>query len=177
MISLKKRLLLAGLMSLCLLSGCGEKKELTEFKENMTTFYTEITSIGESINTISPDSEDAVSSLLGHLDAMDSQFQFLAEIPVPDEFASVEDLANDAAEHMSQAVSYYRQAYEGESFNQNYADAASRHYESAMKRVNYIATLLQGKIPEDANIIVTEGDDTEFTPYSEDTEAGTANIN
>ncbi|MBQ9991697.1 MAG: hypothetical protein IJP31_12305 [Lachnospiraceae bacterium] len=167
---IKKGLLLIGFMALIMLTGCGERKELTEFKENMTSFYTEITSIGESMNAISPDSEDAVSSLLGYLDAMNLQFQFLAEIQVPAEFVSIEALADDAADHMSQAVSYYRQAYEGESFDENLAEAASQHYESAMKRVNYIATLLQGDIPEDANVIVTEGEDTEFTPYSEENE-------
>lgn len=170
----RKGLALAGLLSLLFLSGCGEKKELTEFKENMTTFYTEITTIGASMKEITPDSEGAVASLLEHLDSMNTQFQFLSEIQVPDEFTSIEDLADDAAEHMTEAVNYYRQAYEGEAFNVNLADAASQHYESAMKRVNYIAALLQGEIPEGANIVVTEGDDTEFEPYSELQQQNTA---
>lgn len=150
-----KRILLISCVSLLWLSGCGEKKELTEFKENMTTFYTEIAHIGEGIEGIAPDAETAVDSLLEGLAKLEHQFQFLADVQVPDEFISIEDLADDAADHMHQAVSYYRQAYEGEQFNESYAEAASKHYENAMKRVGYIASLLQGEIPEDTNVVVT----------------------
>ncbi len=161
------RLFMICLLTSLLLTGCGEKKELTEFKENMALFHTEITAIGESINGISVESEDAVASLLESLDAMEVQFDFLAEMEVPAEFSNIEALADDASMHMTEAVSYYRQAYADGSFDENLAAAAAQHYASAMKRVNYIATLLQGEIPEGSDVIVTSGDDNEFTPYTE----------
>ncbi|MDD7027204.1 MAG: hypothetical protein PUI46_08985 [Lachnospiraceae bacterium] len=162
-----KLLIIIGLLTLGLLAGCGEKKELTEFKENMSLFYTQITAIGESLNGITAQSEDAVASLLDNLDAMEEQFKFLAEIEVPAEFSNVEALADDASMHMAEAVNYYHQAYADGAYNENLLYAAAQHYESAMKRVNYIASLLQGEIPEGAEIIVTEGEDNEFEPYSE----------
>ncbi len=155
-----KLLIIISLLTLGLLCGCGEKKELTEFKENMSQFYTQITAIGESLNGITAQSEDAVASLLANLDAMEEQFRFLAEIKVPAEFSNIETLADDASMHMTQAVNYYHQAYADGAYDENLLSAASQHYQSAMKRVNYIASLLQGEIPEDASVI-TEEDGTE----------------
>ncbi|MGN0305254.1 MAG: hypothetical protein ACI4D2_03760 [Lachnospiraceae bacterium] len=163
-------LLIVTLLSFVLLTGCGEKKELTEFKDNMTLFYDQITDIGDSMKEISPDSEDAVNSLLTLLDAMEVQFQFLADIQVPTEFSTIETLADEAAMHMTEAVNYYHQAHEGEIFDENLASVASQHYGIAMKRINYIATLLQGEIPDDPNVIVTEDNGQEFEPYSAEDE-------
>ncbi|MGN0308387.1 MAG: hypothetical protein ACI4DN_09240 [Lachnospiraceae bacterium] len=165
-----KGFLVTALFTLSFLAGCGEKKELTAFKEDMASFYTEIAAIGDSIEAITPDSEDAVTALLDNLEALDEQFRFLADIQVPAEFSNVEELADDAAQHMTNSVDYYRQAYENEIFDENLAQAASQHYESAMKRIKYIASLLKGEIPEGDDIIITEGDDTEFAPYSEESE-------
>lgn len=165
-----KGFLVTALLALSFLAGCGEKKELTTFKEDMASFYAEIAAIGDSIDAITPDSEDAVTTLLDNLEALDEQFRFLADIQVPAEFSNVEELADDAAQHMTNAVDYYRQAYENEIFDENLAQAASQHYEGAMKRIKYIASLLKGEIPEGEDIIITEGDDTEFSPYSEESE-------
>ncbi len=171
MMQKNRGLLLIALLSFMLLAGCGEKKELTEFKENMSLFYDQITDIGDSMKEISPDSEEAVNSLLTLLDAMEAQFQFLADIQVPTEFSTIETLADEAATHMTEAVNYYHQAHEGETFDENLASVASQHYQIAMKRVNYIATLLQGEIPDDPNVIVTEDNGQEFEPYSAEDES------
>ena len=147
-----------------LLAGCGEKEELTKFNEDMNQFYTEVSAIESAIATIDESSENAVTTLLINLEQMAGEFQKLAELEVPEEFVSIEDLADDAAEYMNEAVRLYGEAYEEDYVSDSLITAATENYESAMKRVNYIAALLQGEIPEGA--VVTESDGTEFDPYS-----------
>lgn len=159
-------LILVTITSMLFFSGCGEKEELTVFKEQISNFYTEVSAIETEINAIAEDSENAVSTLLINMEQMSEQFQKLADLEVPAEFVSVEDLADDAASYMYEAVRLYGEAYEDDYVSDSLIQAASDNYESAMKRINYIAILLQGEIPEGATVI--EGDGTEFEPYVEE---------
>ncbi len=153
------------LFSFCFLLGCGEKEELITFEENMTAFYENITTIGASMDSIDPTAQDAVTLMNTYLEDMLQEFQFLASMEIPAQFASIEDLADDALEYMEEAVRLYAEAYEEDYVSAPFIQAAGENYESAMKRVNYIATLLQGKIPEGATVIEAEG--TEFEPYTQ----------
>ena len=65
---------------------------------------------------------------------------------------------------MQEAVRLYEEAYAEEYVNDALIQAAAENYEYAMKRVNYIAIILQGEIPEGATVIETDG--TEFEPYT-----------
>ena len=162
---LKKYILIFSLL-LCMIffAGCGEKEELTTFKEEMNNFYTEVSAIESAINSIDEQSENAVSTLLINLEQMSAQFQQLAELEVPEEFISVEALADDAADYMYEAVRLYGEAYEEDYVSDSLIRAAADNYDSAMKRINYIAVLLQGEIPEEA--VVVEGEGNEFEPYT-----------
>ena len=164
---LKKQALLISIITCMLIfTGCGEKEELTVFKEQISDFYTEVSALEAEIASIDEESENAVSTLLINLEQMNEQFQQLAELAVPAEFISVEDLAEDAASYMHEAVRLYGEAYEEDYVSDALIKAAAENFESAMKRINYIAVLLQGEIPEGATVI--EGDGTEFEPYVED---------
>lgn len=147
-------------------TGCGEREELTTFKEEISLFYEEVSAIENNMQNIDESSEDAVVTLLSYLEQMSLQFQKLAEMEVPPEFISIEDLADDAYEYMSEAVRLYGEAYEEDYVSDPLIQAASENYASAMRRINYIALLLQGEIPEGATIV--EGDGTEFEPYVEE---------
>ena len=162
----KRYTLLITLVCMMALAGCGEKEELTAFKENINNFYTEVSAIETAISSIDEQSEDAVATLLINLEQMSSQFQQLADMEVPEEFISVEDLADDTASYMHEAVRLYGEAYEEDYVSDSLIQAAAENYESAMKRINYIAVLLQGEIPEGATVI--EGDGNEFEPYTEE---------
>ena len=159
-------LMLVTIISMLFFAGCGEREELTVFKEQIDNFYTEVSALETEMNSITEDSENAVSTLLVSLEQMSEQFQELADLDVPAEFISVEDLADDAASYMYEAVRLYGEAYEEDYVSDSLIQAASDNYESAMKRINYIAILLQGEIPEGANVI--EDDGTEFEPYVEE---------
>ena len=157
---------MAFIVCMLIFTGCGEKEELTVFKEQISDFYTEVAALEEKMVSIDENAENAVDTLLLNLEQMNTQFQQLAEVEVPMEFISVEELAEDAAVYMHEAVRLYGEAYEEEYISDSLIQAAAENYESAMKRVNYIAVILQGEIPEGATVI--EGDGTEFEPYIEE---------
>ena len=153
-------------MSMLVFTGCGEKEELTVYEENMKNFYAEISEIENAIAEIDESSENAVKTLLINMVEMAACFQTLANMEVPMEFISIEELADDASAYMDEAVRLYSEAYEEDYVSDALVQAATENYESAMKRINYIAVLLQGEIPEGATVV--EGDGTEFEPYSEE---------
>ena len=159
-------LLIALMMSMLVFTGCGEKEELTVYEENMKNFYAEISKIENAIAEIDESSENAVNTLLVNMEEMAACFQTLANMEVPMEFISIEELADDASAYMDEAVRLYSEAYEEDYVSDALVQAATENYESAMKRINYIAVLLQGEIPEGATVV--EGDGTEFEPYSEE---------
>ena len=159
-------LLIALMMSMLVFTGCGEKEELTVYEENMKNFYAEISKIENAIAEIDESSENAVNTLLVNMEEMAACFQTLANMEVPMEFISIEELADDASAYMDEAVRLYSEAYEEDYVSDALIQAATENYESAMKRINYIAVLLQGDIPEGATVV--EGDGTEFEPYSEE---------
>ena len=155
-ISLSTKLLLITLF-LFAVTGCGKNAELENYKANMNQFFENIRIFDSSINSIAPDSETAVSELLALLDSMNISFEQMASLEVPDGFPGVDDLADEASAYMSEAVSYFHQAYEGE-FDASLENIARQNYERANVRIQYIVSIFQGDIPEE---IYTYEDDTE----------------
>lgn len=156
-----KIILLLTFLTAFFLTGCGKDAELENYKANMNQFFENIRVIDSSINALDPNSETAVSDLLSLLDSMNTSFEQMASLDVPDGFPGVDELADEASEYMSEAVSYYHQAYEN-GYNANLEDAARQYYESANVRFQYIVSILHGNIPEE---IYTYEDETS----SEDT--------
>ena len=144
----KYSVILGMILGMGFLCGCGEKEELTQFHEDINQFYTEISVIEDEIAAIDEETEDAFFSMINQMEQMAMQFQNLAQIKVPEEFISVEELAEDAASYMDEAFRLYSEAYEEDYVSDSLIQAAAENYESAMKRINYIAIILQGEIPE-----------------------------
>ena len=144
------------------LTGCGSKSDpvLDNYKANMNQFFENIRVFDSSINAIDPNSDTAASQMLSLLDAMDTSFAQMASFEVPDSFPGVSELAQEASSYMSEAVSYFHQAYEGESFDAVLEDVARQNYERANLRLQYIISILHGDIPEEIYV------------YDEDTESG-----
>lgn len=154
-----KKKLLALLLATCFtlsVTGCGEDKELTEYKEKMDTFFSEVEIIHNKMNTIDPESEDALDDLFECLDDLDAQFATMAAIEVPDEFSSLESLADEASENMSLAVENFHNAYSADSYNEYTAATAEEYYARANKRLQYMIDILHGKMPEGDDVIITE---------------------
>ncbi len=137
-------------LCVCLLSGCGDNQELENYKANMNQFFENIRIFDSSINAIqNPESDEAVAELLSLLDSMDTSFQQMASLEVPDCFPGVDELADDASRYMSEAVSYYHMAYEGGGFDASLEDIAQQNYVFANTRLQYIVSILHGNIPEE----------------------------
>lgn len=146
---MKKRLI--SILCLCfgllIISGCGNDKQLEEYKKNMETFYSEISTYDSTINSIDVNSETSVSELLTALDQIAEKFTWMAELPIPEEFSSIETLASEAGEYMTTAVSLFHQAYESEPFDSQTAANAKEYYDRANKRILYILAVLRGEDP------------------------------
>lgn len=149
-----------------LLSGCGKNEELEAYKSNMNQFFENVRFFDSSINAIDPEADNAVSELLSLLDSMDKSFVQMASLEVPDGFPGVEQLADEASEYMTEAVSCYHQAFEGESFDSALAGVAKQNYDCANLRLQYIVSILHGDIPEE----IFTYEDTDNEENSEDSE-------
>lgn len=130
------------------LSGCGKDAKIENYKANMNQFFENIRIFDSSINAIDPNSETATTELLSLLDSMNTSFSQMASLEVPDSFPGVEDLATQASEYMSEAVTFYHQAYDGE-YDATLEDVARQNYERANVRLQYIVSILHGVIPEE----------------------------
>lgn len=139
-----------------LLTACGQDEELTAYQEDMNTFFEHIASYHEGMNAIDASAPDAKNQLLSYLDQLQTEFAWMAELTVPDEFSAVDSLADEADENMRQAVALYHSAYEAEVFDEPTAQAAREYYDRANIRIQYIVSILHGEIPEGEGITYTE---------------------
>lgn len=156
----KWRILILSILMSTLLSGCGSSDEkLDTYKANLDAFTEIIAQRSEAINNIDSSSENAVKDLLENLDAIERVFTSLAELEVPSQFSNAEELADDADNYMKEAVSLYHEAFESETYDEFAAEAALENYNRAMKRIQYIADILKGEIPEGDDVVVTTVDE------------------
>ena len=155
---MKKRLLIT-LLTLCfvlLLTGCGENKELTKYKNDMDKFFSNVEIIHNKMNSIDYDEENALDELFTCLNDLDKEFKTMAALQVPSEFTSIETLADEASENMTLAVTNFQDAYSKDSYNEYTAATAFEYYERANKRFQYMIDILHGKMPEGENVTITE---------------------
>lgn len=170
---MKKALFFAVFFLFVTLTGCGKTEDaLIQYKSDMTDFTNHIEELVTSIDNIDLDSDTRTQELLGYLDEMDAAFAEMGNLPVPEQFANIEELADDASANLSKSVALYHQAFdvEGE-YDPQIVNAALEYYSRAFKRLDYISTILQGELPEDESItIIHEGDEEESTPTSTESE-------
>jgi len=155
-LKIKILLLLAGLLAAVSLTACGEDPELTQFKNNIEKFCTDISEIDTAINSIDASSENAVGELLSCLDELDEVFQGFAELDFPEKFDYLEEIADQSSYYMTEAVSSYHMAYGENSYDENIAAYARENYSRAYKRIQIIITFLHGEKPTDADLIIEE---------------------
>lgn len=160
MIKEKSLTILAVMVTIICLGGCNtktdEEKMLADFSASISDFTTTIKEADQQINAIDATSEEAPSELLTILDGLDEEFKKLSELTVPEQYKSIEDLADEACTNMSNAVSYYHSAYDTGVYNEQDADIAYQYYTRAMTRIQYIGYILVGEVPEGENITVQE---------------------
>ena len=148
-------------------TACGhtnEEKELADFSSSISSFTASIQDANQQINELDVNDANASQELLSILDGLDEKFKELADLSVPEQYQSIETLADEASENMTNAVSYFHSAYEGEAFDEQDADVAYQYYTRAMVRIEYIGYVLVGEIPENDHVKVQEQElnDTRF---------------
>ena len=154
-----KKYIIATVTTVMCLTACGhtaEEKELADFSASISDFTATIQDANEQINELDVNDEKSADELLSILDNLDTEFQKLAELSVPEQYQSIENLADEASENMTNAVSYFHSAYESEEFNEQDANVAYQYYTRAMTRVEYIGYVLVGEIPENDHVTVQE---------------------
>lgn len=151
----RKAVCLAGCLSLLLLTGCGKDQELEQFYSEMESFTERAAQDFQTLSGIDPSSETAVDELLSAMDSLAETFSLLAEISVPEEFASIEEIADEASSYMTEAAALYREAYADGEYSENTAATAQENYDRAVMRMNIISEVLQGETPTDASVTVT----------------------
>lgn len=154
-----KRFLFSVLLLTLFLTGCGKDKAVETYRANMTQFFENVQTINDAINQLDPNDENVGDQLLPLLDSLDKSFSQMASLEVPDGFPGVKDLATDASKYMTEAVSYYHQAYSGEEYDKTSADIAYQNYQFANKRLQYIVQILHGDIPEEIFTYDEDGSD------------------
>lgn len=163
----KCKYIIGTLTTVLCLTACGhtnEEKELADFSSSISSFTASIQDANQQINELDVNDANASQELLSILDGLDEKFKELADLSVPEQYQSIETLADEASENMTNAVSYFHSAYEGEAFNEQDADVAYQYYTRAMVRIEYIGYVLVGEIPENDHVTVQEQElnDTRF---------------
>lgn len=163
----KCKYIIGTLTTVLCLTACGhtnEEKELADFSSSISSFTASIQDANQQINELDVNDANASQELLSILDGLDEKFKELADLSVPEQYQSIETLADEASENMTNAVSYFHSAYEGEAFDEQYADVAYQYYTRAMVRIEYIGYVLVGEIPENDHVTVQEQElnDTRF---------------
>lgn len=155
---------------LLFLAGCGSgNQELNTFHDEMDGFYDSLSAAVVSLESIDPQSDTAVTDMLAQLDSMDVLFDSLAGMEYPDPFTNIKDTAIEASEYMEEAARLYHEAY-ADGYDDAIAEAAGENYSRAMKRINYVAILLQGRYPEDDNVmVISEPDEPDWNGGEETT--------
>ena len=163
----KCKYIIGTLTTVLCLTECGhtnEEKEMADFSSSISSFTASIQDANQQINELDVNDANASQELLSILDGLDEKFKELADLSVPEQYQSIETLADEASENMTNAVSYFHSAYEGEAFDEQDADVAYQYYTRAMVRIEYIGYVLVGEIPENDHVTVQEQElnDTRF---------------
>ncbi|WP_027206006.1 hypothetical protein [Butyrivibrio fibrisolvens] len=148
--------------------ACSKNDELAVYKTNMESFFTEVSSCNDAMNSIDPNADDAPSQLLTYIDKLNEDFSLMASYDVPKEFKAAEALADEAADNMTRAALSYHEAYDGD-FNADAESTASQYYERAFVRIQYIVTILHGEIPEGDGVTVTTQEAGQIDPIEGET--------
>lgn len=156
----KIRLAAAGLLMSVMLTACGRDPELTQFQLDVDAFCSDISEIDTAMNNVAPESENAINEVLSCLDKLDKRFQEFAALDFPAEFDHLENLADEASQYMTEAVSSYRDASTNDAYDEAQASSqyayAKENYSRAYKRIQIIITLLHGENPKNVDLIIEE---------------------
>ncbi|MCR4787876.1 MAG: hypothetical protein K5888_04760 [Lachnospiraceae bacterium] len=140
-----KKYIIALCIMLVFLSGCGKKDESIEnYRTGMEEILAEISNINNEINSLNPDDENSMNSLMISLDKLDVEFKKMTELEYPEGFDQIKKLATDASSDMSASVSRFHDAYDGE-YNEVAQSEAYDLYQDANQKLKVLIQVLRGE--------------------------------
>lgn len=128
-------------MSFCVF-GC-KKDDTGAYTEKVNEFYQKLSSYDAKINAIDSKASDADAKLLEILDQMDNDFKEFAKIDSPASVPEAKEHANNASNCMSNAVSYYHEAFKSEKPDETALQNAKLQYENAFIEIKNVGVALQ----------------------------------
>lgn len=143
------------IVSILFLSACGKQsvqEEAGTYEQNMADIYNRIAASTSALDAIDPNSETAVTEMFDKLEEINTAFQEMDALEVPEEFSSIEAMADNAAFYMNEALTLYHEAYAGENYDPDAGNNAKAQYVAAMTYLSYIGQILMGEIPEGATV-------------------------
>ena len=154
------------------LCGCGNTAKLDAYYDGMQSFCSNVQIITEELDLIDVTRNSAGSQITDQLNDLLEQFRIMSELEVPKNFASCEELGDEAYNYMSETVRLYNEwVISPDTAGTETLKMAKENYIRAMQRVNYISIVLQGGIPEGDNISTYEEEITDFNPVIDDSSA------
>jgi len=167
---MKKIYLLSVILILLFCCGCGNTDKLNAYYDGMQSFTSNVQIITEELEMVDISKETSPKQISALLDRLLEQFKIMSELDVPKNFATNEELADDAYNYMNEAVGLFKE-FVTDMEDDDKLRMAKENYERAMTRVNYMSVVLQGQLPEGDNISVYEEDATDFEPVIDDSSA------
>lgn len=158
---MKYKLTVAALLCAACMAGCSKPSDeeiaLASFSSSIKDYTDYMKDADQKINSLDTGSRESVENLLSILDGMNEETAKLMALEVPAQYAGIKNPVEMAADNMSDAVSYYHSAFEGDTFSENDADAAYQYYQASMKCIGIIGCVIAGdEIPQDEHVTVYE---------------------
>ncbi len=148
--------------TICALVGnlvaCSSSNDLSAYEDSMSSYASQIQLIHTNIESLDVNSDGATDLALSYLDELNQVFLDMADLEVPEEFISIESLADEAASCMTESVNAYHTLFTTTPYDEYSALLAEENYNRAMTRQYYIGEILQGKVPSGDDITIVDGE-------------------
>lgn len=128
-------------------TGCGQQKKIEEYQGQMNLFFEELAGYDDALNSLDPDSESQIETLLSIISSMEQSFLTMAALEVPKDYEKASEYAKEASDLMSEAASLYRQAFQNGYDEASYESALSV-YRNAHEKLSQMILLFRGLEPE-----------------------------
>ncbi|MCD8380659.1 MAG: hypothetical protein LUC95_10175 [Lachnospiraceae bacterium] len=152
----KSFILFLSLLCAAFLGGCAtaDTVKIASFEAQISTIIDSIEEINDDMNAVDTDSGSADVKMLAYMKDLSAAIDKLAALEVPSsDYQYVNDLALEAQEYMSEALTLYSQILStGAEYDPDVAETAFAYYEKACRRVSVIVSLLHGNTPSDVEI-------------------------
>ena len=133
--------LLCLFMALCF-AGC-KKNDPQSYIDAVAEFNGKLATYDAKINNINTKDPQCDTELLKLLEELEGEFKKFAEAEPPKGYSGAKLHAQNASDYMSQAVAYYRTAFEKEEIDQIALSSARVQYENAFIEIKNVGVALQ----------------------------------